>query len=310
MDAAEQIRLQGLFLHAAQSGDVARAESLIEESQDSEVPFLTPDVLAAGLRDAAYADHTDMVYAVIAAGAPLDQGDEQNFTAIDFAALNGNLDVVRTLLDAGAKGDVVDTFGLTPSMNAGNRGNDPEAADAVRKVIDKYKSMATSSIIHSTPKKTVFSNVYHWQTKLNSPKFWHQVDKAFSYYAEMNDPITLKDLKMKNTDGATWLQRAAECRVMDVVLKHLHAQDESVRGDLLLTKEGDASPLLLAIAQTRQLASLFTTENWEGATAAEIRAVYNAVPEEWQGQVKNMQTLALDASRQYRQEQAAKRAVG
>ena len=310
MDDAEQIRLQGLFLHAARSGDVPLAESLIDQSQGGAVQFLTPDMLAEGLREASYADHADMVYLVIAAGAPLDQGDDQNFTAIDFAALNGNVELVRTLLDAGAKGDVVDTFGLTPSMNAGQRGNDPEAADAVRKVLDKYKAMNNATSSMKTAKKTVFSSAYYWQNQVNNPRFWRKADEAFTYFAEQDDPITLADLKLKNTDGVNWLQRASECRAMGTVLSHLNAQGECVRSELLLTKEGEASPLLLNIAKTRQLPALFTTENWDGASAAEIRAVYNAVPEEWRGQVKNLQTLTLDASRQQRQERAAMRAVG
>jgi ankyrin repeat protein len=76
---------------------------------------------------AAHLGHSEVVRALIAAGAPLDHVNNLGWTALMEAVVLGDGDarhteVVRALLEAGARTDIPDRQNVTPSEHARRRG--------------------------------------------------------------------------------------------------------------------------------------------------------------------------------------------
>jgi uncharacterized protein len=78
---------------------------------------------------AARQNDAEAVREMVASGASNpDQTDETSRTALHYAALNGNLEILAILIKAGAKLNIADPFGNTPLHLAADR-NQTEAAE-------------------------------------------------------------------------------------------------------------------------------------------------------------------------------------
>jgi ankyrin repeat protein/CheY-like chemotaxis protein len=84
--------------------------------------------LAAALRLAAVAGKTAAVGALLVAAAPLEGRDDDGFTPLMLAALNGRLDTLRLLLDAGADIRAVSGNGMSALDCARVQDHEPMAA--------------------------------------------------------------------------------------------------------------------------------------------------------------------------------------
>ena len=82
-------------------------------------------------------------------------------------------------------------------------------------------------------------------------------------------------------------------------IEALTHSDVKLRADVLLEDSGEPTALYQAIIDAGQHAvdAVFRTENWEGASKAELRSVLNALPDELREAIPNRQTLLANASR-------------
>lgn len=108
-------------------GDMRAVDSLLASGSEIEAANgrgRTPLLLAVELGKVAMVDH---LLAASAAGALSEHRDHQGRTALHYAALGGNPELVDRILTAGVSVDVADREGLTPLMNAVREGHVPTA---------------------------------------------------------------------------------------------------------------------------------------------------------------------------------------
>lgn len=98
---------------AIEQGDLAAIQEAI--ARGTEIP-------AEALALAAELGHTEIVEALIAAGAEVNQGDSEGWTPLMAAAGGGHTAIVEKLLAAGANVNAQTVFGLTPLMAAAAKG--------------------------------------------------------------------------------------------------------------------------------------------------------------------------------------------
>ena len=115
-----QIRLWA----AARSGDMAALLKALAEGAD--VNALDTGKTRSGRRAlnwAAIFDHTDVIKLLLQHGARIDAVNRTGFTAIHHAAENGSLDTARVLLQAGADATVANRRGELPAATAARHGH-------------------------------------------------------------------------------------------------------------------------------------------------------------------------------------------
>jgi len=112
---------------AAHFGHVEAVKVLLENGAD--VNLKPPSRFQNTAVDAAVSGHatTDVVRALLAAGADPNVRSEANYTTLHKAAVHGNLEIVRLLLDQGADPNAVRDGGHTPLDDAREKGHDAVA---------------------------------------------------------------------------------------------------------------------------------------------------------------------------------------
>ena len=75
------------------------------------------------LHEAASEGHTDVVIALIAAGADVNAQNERGYTPLHWAADRGHTETVRALIDSGADVNLADNSGWTPLHPAASSGH-------------------------------------------------------------------------------------------------------------------------------------------------------------------------------------------
>ena len=102
-------------------GDLEAVRSLLRARAD--VNAREPQSRATALIAAAYNDHTEVVRALVDAGARLEAKEVQDWTALLVACHNGHIGAARVLLAAGADVHTRDKDQQTPLMNAAGNGH-------------------------------------------------------------------------------------------------------------------------------------------------------------------------------------------
>jgi ankyrin repeat protein len=113
--AAEPVPL----VDAASRGDLAAVRALVADKQDvnaARADGLTP------LHAAVNVDRMDIVDTLLGAGAQASARDRYGITPLYLAAVNGNAEIIRRLLDAGADPNTADPGGETALMTAARTG--------------------------------------------------------------------------------------------------------------------------------------------------------------------------------------------
>ena len=114
---------------AASVGDVAKVRSLLAASGGALLVNLQANNGASPLYAACRQGHTDVVCALLSAGAKVGLQITNGFSPLHAACLQGPSEVVRTLLSAGAKVDLQSQEGGSPlSMPARPRRGGPHPA--------------------------------------------------------------------------------------------------------------------------------------------------------------------------------------
>ena len=117
-----------VIVEAARAQDTDAVRALVAEGVD--VDAAQPDG-ATALHWAAYRNDSETAALLIDAGADVNATNELGATPLWLAADNGSADMVRRLLDAGADPEVALLNGETPAMTASRTGS----ADAVRQLL-------------------------------------------------------------------------------------------------------------------------------------------------------------------------------
>ncbi len=87
---------------------------------------------------------SEVIPILLAAGADVNTPHpEVRATPLQYAAAGGHLDAVRTLLDAGAKIDAVDSVGRTPLMWAASKGNEEVVQELLKRGADAKSTTNT-----------------------------------------------------------------------------------------------------------------------------------------------------------------------
>ncbi|MEV6418835.1 ankyrin repeat domain-containing protein [Streptomyces sp. NPDC051662] len=146
-------------------------ETILYRAAVSDVPGLVRLLLTAGadprrasgrdggdlpLCGAACGGHTEVVRALLAAGAPPDGREEFGFTAVAWAVVQGFADTVEALLEYGADPDLPGPGGEPPLLLAARRGSAP----AVR-VLLRYGAGAPDGV-HARTRDTALAEARRW----------------------------------------------------------------------------------------------------------------------------------------------------
>src|SRR5262245_50660876 len=103
------------LVDAAARGDLTSVRKLLGEKAD--VNGARVDGLTA-LHAAVHADRLDIVDTLLRAGAKAGAPDRYGITPLYLACVNGDAEMIRRLLDAGADTNAADPGGETPLMTA------------------------------------------------------------------------------------------------------------------------------------------------------------------------------------------------
>jgi hypothetical protein len=115
-DSARRDALQGMFTMSASNGQLDRVRAFLDgpANADGWVNLNAPD--AEGTPPLIYAScfgHTDVVSALLAAGANVNQQDKNQWSSLMWAMTNRHKAIAKILLDAGADPDVKSSTGRT-----------------------------------------------------------------------------------------------------------------------------------------------------------------------------------------------------
>ena len=105
------------LLHAAALGDLAAVEELLDAGADPNARAMDPRGRTA-LILAALGGHADVVDALLAKGAGVDERDRGGLTALCWAAMRGRTQVAKRLLSKGADVNALDNGGASPLLYA------------------------------------------------------------------------------------------------------------------------------------------------------------------------------------------------
>jgi uncharacterized protein len=106
---------------AAETNDVARVRSLL--ASGNSVNQVEADSQQSGLQWAAINGNIQITAILIKAGARLNDADKLGNTALHYAAQHNQVEILKLLLDVGAAIDPQNHDGLTPLMTGARAGN-------------------------------------------------------------------------------------------------------------------------------------------------------------------------------------------
>ena len=118
------------LIHAALAGDLPDVERALGTGEDVNTP--EPRHGNTALMLAAYNNRSDVVAALLRAGAAVDARDKEGNTALMKAAWSGAAEPARQLVAGGADVNAVEIHGMTPLMIAAFHGR----SDIVRLLVD------------------------------------------------------------------------------------------------------------------------------------------------------------------------------
>ena len=212
--AVDAMKTTGLIA-AAEGNDIDTIRMMVDAGLDvnaHDVPFgFTPLIAAAGNGNLA------AVRLLLAKGADVNavSGDGSfnkvkagtialgNFTALLMAAPHASPDVIKALLDAGAKVNVQDVRGMTPLMTA--VATDHQTIDVVRMIVSKGADVNVKSVAGET--------ALDWAHKIGDPAVVALLKKAgavaTSPSAPTLPPAAPADLRTSAQRGATLLEKTS-----------------------------------------------------------------------------------------------------
>ena len=139
---------------------------------------------------------------------------------------------------------------------------------------------------------------------LDNPRTWLVAPPIVDEVMDALSPEKLESYLTKKMDnGKTLLTYIVEVRGAAELAEMLIGRDVPLRSEYLVNADREPSSLLQAAIEANEVAAFFTPENWKGAHPAELRYVYEALPEEAKSQVANIHGLQCELQREARQSQ-------
>ncbi|KAJ1466196.1 ankyrin repeat-containing domain protein [Baffinella frigidus] len=140
-------------MNAAAEGETDTVKLLIASGADRHfVKKSTGDTLV--ILAAAYARHETLAYLLSLPEAGIDTQNNSGFSALSYTASGDDIEIVKMLLDHGAKVEMVSDIGGTPLMSACAAGN----VDIAALLLDRGASVSSLTGDGSTPLHTAVSS--------------------------------------------------------------------------------------------------------------------------------------------------------
>ena len=139
---------------------------------------------------------------------------------------------------------------------------------------------------------------------LDNPRTWLDTPDILKEALD-NASVEEKDacLTRETAKGKTLPAYILEVQGVRAVVDTLIERGIQLRSQHLVNADHEPSSLLQAAIEANEVAAFFTPENWKGAHPAELRYVYEALPEEAKSQVANIHGLQCELQREARQSQ-------
>jgi ankyrin repeat protein len=199
---------------------------------------------------------------------------------------------LRMCLDAGADIDRRNEKGQTIEQVLKEKMGGREA---VWDTYQHYRKMPqlTDEVLAGLDKQKLFAPNADGLCLLDSPSTWRRFAEVEQALVRRGEPLEPQDLLASGRDGNTWLHRAAQCFALAPAL------DCYVRGGgrlaaAFLNQSGKASPLLATALGLQQEGVVMDNHLWTSSKAppADLRSVYQAIPPEQRGYVRNYNALS------------------
>lgn len=157
-----------------------------------------------------------------------------------------------------------------------------DAADAFRDMLESMPEPAKGAEL--TPESLTKRN-YRGHCALDHPETWQNFDKIAAQLAENNTPLTREFLDQSNHNGEKLLTIGLTF-APESTIETLNAQGIRIgHADLISADPQKPTPIYKALANHGALNAAFSPNNWKGASADELRATYQALPEDAREQV-------------------------
>lgn len=212
--------------------------------------------------------------------------------------LGGRADVTRILLDAGADGWAPNDQCI-PVAAVAEAMKDAKVAE----VMAEYAAMPRCDMTQEIDRGALLEGN---PPLLHSPSTWHQWPEVCRALAEKGERLGKAELLAPDATGTVPLERAVECRAFAAVEETLRRQGEPLGAQDML-QDGALAGWMEKLAATRQLAQAFDTALWQGKSAGELGAVYNALDGDMRAQVPNYYQLRHELAQDAQQQQGVGR---
>jgi hypothetical protein len=245
---------------------------------------------------AAQIGRLDKIHPLLRHGGDLNRQDANGDTALHLAASYGREDVALELMQLGADSNIKADNGQT-SWEQGTASIKGGLHEALRDNQVPPLLGADRSASRAALKTTVDNGLCPMDAGLT----WMRVAEWLPQLEARGDTLEKPLLLSAGKNGMSYLERAVYNGAGQEMLDHMQQQGQSLYAQDLL-EEGEPNGLLNALVEKQLVQSLFSYEAWKGRPAQEMRALYKALPEAGQEQVRNMHMLSVqlrdDAARQ------------
>lgn len=170
----------------------------------------------------------------------------------------------------------------------------PEAAEAFRDMLDslpeagKGEALTLESL---TQKRYEFSNCV-----LDNPRTWENMPAIATELAEKGTPLSHEMLSQRSRTGEDFLT-VGFIYAPEATMEALNLSGIRITSNDLLTPDTrEPSKLCKTLIREGMLGAVFSYDNWQGCNPAELRATYQALPEEGKAQVQGYHSLTAALS--------------
>lgn len=243
-------------------------------------------------------DYT-MVHELLNRGADVNFVDNLGFLChgVSSASRNDAVKMAEILLDAGANphesggyqrlSRSIRVTGTVPALTGSQA-----AQAAAREVIDRYARMPSPESQEEFSKEALFRRDENGLSLLQVPETWRRWRDISAELRERGQRFTKEELLAPGVAGeASLMERAIRCRAVGAVMEDLTQAGETLTMRDILPDGKQPADWVRALGETRQMGVLFRAHLWEGKSAADLKALHNALPPEHREQVPNYHRL-------------------
>lgn len=132
---------------------------------------------------------------------------------------------------------------------------------------------------------------------LDNPLVWERLPEITALLDAQQTPLTLEHLKQPDGEGNPYLVAGAQAGFLESVLAVAHKAGSRIGKAELIGDDGAPTALANHAFRNGTLPLLFRQNNWEGATAHELKSCVAALPEAMQQALPPLHALCTKLSR-------------